>query len=55
MVTGDAEPYRYLAESIRRFPHQEGLAERMEAVGFERVSWRNLSGGIAALHTGWRL
>jgi demethylmenaquinone methyltransferase/2-methoxy-6-polyprenyl-1,4-benzoquinol methylase len=55
MVTGDAEAYRYLAESIRRFPHQEGLAERMKAVGFERVGWRNLSGGIAALHTGWRL
>ncbi|MDA0702033.1 MAG: class I SAM-dependent methyltransferase [Proteobacteria bacterium] len=55
IVTGDAEAYRYLAESIRRFPHQEGLAERMKAVGFERVGWRNLSGGIAALHTGWRL
>ena len=55
MVTGDADAYRYLAESIRRFPHQQALAERMRAVGFERVSWRNLSGGIAALHTGWRL
>lgn len=55
IVTGDAEAYRYLAESIRRFPHQEDLAERMTAAGFERVGWRNLSGGVAALHTGWRL
>ena len=54
-VAGDAESYRYLAESIRRFPDQERLAEMMRRAGLERVSWRNLSGGIIAIHTGWRL
>jgi demethylmenaquinone methyltransferase/2-methoxy-6-polyprenyl-1,4-benzoquinol methylase len=54
-VAGDAEAYRYLAESIRRFPPQDELVERMRAVGFEQVKYRNLTGGIAALHSGWRL
>ncbi len=54
-VTGDAESYRYLVESIRRFPAQEALAEDMREAGFERVSYRNLSGGIAALHSAWRI
>jgi demethylmenaquinone methyltransferase/2-methoxy-6-polyprenyl-1,4-benzoquinol methylase len=55
MVAGDRAAYQYLVESIRRFPPQAELAARMEAAGFERVAWRNLSGGIAALHSGWRL
>ncbi len=55
VVAKDAESYRYLAESIRMFPDQERLAEMMRAAGLERVSYRNLSGGIAAIHTGWRL
>jgi len=54
LVAGDAEAYQYLVESIRRMPKQEELARRMEAVGFSRVQVRNLSGGIAALHSGWR-
>ena len=54
-VAKDEESYRYLAESIRRFPLQEELAERMRAVGFDQVKYRNLSGGIAAMHSGWRL
>ena len=54
-VTGDREAYRYLVESIRRFPAQDELAARLTAAGFERVSYRNLSGGIAALHCAWRL
>lgn len=54
-VAGDEEAYRYLAESIRRFPPQNELAQRMRAAGFEKVSYRNLSGGIAAIHCGWRL
>jgi demethylmenaquinone methyltransferase/2-methoxy-6-polyprenyl-1,4-benzoquinol methylase len=54
-VVGDADSYRYLAESIRRFPPQEDLARAMEAAGLERATWRDLSGGIAALHSGWRL
>lgn len=52
---GDAESYRYLAESIRMFPDQETLAGMLNAAGFERVQYRNMSGGIVAIHTGWRL
>ena len=55
MVAGDREAYQYLVESIRRFPPQPELARLMEAAGFEQVSYRNLTGGIAALHSGWRL
>ncbi len=54
-VAGDAESYRYLAESIRTFPDQEELAAMMRTAGLARVAWRNLSGGIAAIHSGWRL
>ena len=54
-VAGDREAYRYLVESIRRFPPQEELVERMRAAGFDRARFRNLSGGIVALHSGWRL
>ena len=55
MVVGDAEPYRYLVESIRRFPRPNAFAEMMRAAGFRRVSHRLMSGGIVALHSGWRL
>ncbi len=49
-IAGDGESYQYLAESIRRFPDQETLAEQMREVGFERVDWHNLTGGICAIH-----
>lgn len=55
MVAGDSDAYQYLAESIRRFPEQDRLAEMMGEAGFGRVSYRNLAGGIAAIHSGWRL
>ena len=55
IVTGDAESYRYLVESIRRFPAQDELAARIAAAGLDQVKVRNLSGGIAALHSAWRL
>jgi demethylmenaquinone methyltransferase/2-methoxy-6-polyprenyl-1,4-benzoquinol methylase len=55
LAAGASEPYRYLVESIRRFPKQEAFAEMIRAAGFERVSYRNLTGGIAAIHSGWRL
>ncbi|MDE8345300.1 MAG: class I SAM-dependent methyltransferase [Acidocella sp.] len=55
MVAGDRASYQYLAESIRMFPDQERLKAMMEAAGLERVKYRNLSGGIAAIHQGWRL
>lgn len=54
-VAHDRDAYRYLVESIRRFPPQAELAAMMRAAGFEQVSWRNLSGGIAAIYSGWRL
>jgi demethylmenaquinone methyltransferase/2-methoxy-6-polyprenyl-1,4-benzoquinol methylase len=54
-VTGDREAYQYLAESIRRFPSQAALCDLIEAAGLERVRFRNLTGGIAALHSAWRL
>jgi demethylmenaquinone methyltransferase/2-methoxy-6-polyprenyl-1,4-benzoquinol methylase len=54
LAAGDAEPYRYLVESIRRFPKQERFAGIIRVAGFSRVSFRNLTGGIAAIHSGWR-
>jgi len=54
-VTGDAESYRYLVESIRQFPKPTAFAEMIRAAGFSRVSHQSLSGGIVALHSGWRL
>jgi demethylmenaquinone methyltransferase/2-methoxy-6-polyprenyl-1,4-benzoquinol methylase len=55
MVAGDAESYRYLVESIRRFPKPPEFAAMLRAAGFARVSYRTMSGGIVALHRGWRL
>src|SRR6266404_7064922 len=54
-VTGDAESYRYLVESIRKFPKPNAFAEMIRTAGFSRVNWQSLSGGIVALHSGWRL
>ena len=55
IVAGDRDAYVYLVESIRRFPPQQELIDRMTAAGLERASYRNLSGGIAALHSAWRI
>ena len=54
-VTGDAESYQYLVESIRKFPRPNVFAEMIRAAVFARVNWQTLSGGIVALHSGWRL
>jgi demethylmenaquinone methyltransferase/2-methoxy-6-polyprenyl-1,4-benzoquinol methylase len=54
-VTGDAESYRYLVESIRQFPKPAAFADMIRDAGFARVSWQAFSGGIVALHSGWRL
>jgi demethylmenaquinone methyltransferase/2-methoxy-6-polyprenyl-1,4-benzoquinol methylase len=54
-VAGNRDAYQYLVESIRRFPPQAELAAMMATAGFGQIDWRNLSGGIAALHVGWRL
>ena len=55
LAAGSAEPYRYLVESIRKFPPQDCFAEVVRAAGFERVIVRNLTGGVAAMHSGWRI
>jgi demethylmenaquinone methyltransferase / 2-methoxy-6-polyprenyl-1,4-benzoquinol methylase len=55
IVTGDREAYAYLVESIRRFPRQSELAEMIAQSGFDQVRFRNLTGGVAALHSAWRL
>ncbi|TAK46682.1 MAG: bifunctional demethylmenaquinone methyltransferase/2-methoxy-6-polyprenyl-1,4-benzoquinol methylase UbiE [Xanthobacteraceae bacterium] len=54
-VTGDAESYQYLVESIRRFPKPKVFADMIAAAGFARVSWEIMTGGVVALHSGWRL
>jgi len=54
-VTGDRDAYIYLVESIRRFPPQAALCELIEAAGLGQVRFRNLTGGIAALHSAWRI
>ena len=55
MITGEAEPYQYLVESIRKFPNQENFAAMIRAAGFSRVTYTNYTGGIAALHSGWKI
>ncbi|HEV7462711.1 MAG TPA: bifunctional demethylmenaquinone methyltransferase/2-methoxy-6-polyprenyl-1,4-benzoquinol methylase UbiE [Methyloceanibacter sp.] len=55
LVTGDSASYRYLVESIRRFPDQKTFMGLIEDAGFERARYRNLTGGIAAIHSAWRL
>ncbi len=54
-IVGDAASYRYLVESIRRFPNPQTFAGMLRAAGFARVSFRPMTGGIVALHSGWRL
>ena len=54
-VADDEESYRYLVESIRRFPPQDRLAGMLREAGFSLVSFRNLTGGIAAIHSAWRI
>jgi demethylmenaquinone methyltransferase/2-methoxy-6-polyprenyl-1,4-benzoquinol methylase len=54
-LAGDRDSYQYLVESIRRFPDQEAFAAMIAASGFERVASRNLSMGIAALHSAWKI
>ena len=54
-ITGDKEAYIYLVESIRKFPTQAEVSHMLSRVGFSRVKYRNLSNGIVALHSGWKL
>jgi demethylmenaquinone methyltransferase/2-methoxy-6-polyprenyl-1,4-benzoquinol methylase len=54
-VAGDAASYRYLVESIRKFPNQERFARMVREAGFAPVTYRSLTGGIAAIHSGWKV
>ncbi|SES70562.1 bifunctional demethylmenaquinone methyltransferase/2-methoxy-6-polyprenyl-1,4-benzoquinol methylase UbiE [Oceanicella actignis] len=55
VIAGDRDSYQYLVESIRRFPDQESFAQMIRDAGFGRVAYRNLTMGVAALHSGWRI
>ena len=54
-VTGNRDAYIYLVESIRKFPSQGELSQMLSEAGFSRVKYRNLSNGIVALHSGWKI
>jgi demethylmenaquinone methyltransferase/2-methoxy-6-polyprenyl-1,4-benzoquinol methylase len=54
-VTGDREAYQYLVESIRKFPKPKQFAAMIEAAGFRRVAFTPMTGGVVALHSGWKL
>lgn len=55
MITGDGEPYRYLVESIRQFPRPDAFSQMIRDAGFAQVTHRSLTGGIANIHSGWKL
>jgi len=54
VVAGDAEPYRYLVESIRKFPAAEDFERMIRAAGFRRTGFERLTGGVVAIHSGWK-
>ncbi len=54
-IAGDKDSYQYLVESIRNFPDQESFLAMVRRAGFENAKYRNLSMGIACLHSGWKL
>ena len=55
LIANDAESYRYLIESIRKFPSQEKLANLVADSGFRQVKYRNLTQGVVAMHSGWKI
>lgn len=55
VIANDRDSYQYLVRSIRRFPDQETFAGMIRTAGFEQVKYRNLTMGIAALHSGWKI
>ena len=55
MIAGDKDSYQYLVESIRKFPDQDTFLGMLKTAGFENAKYRNLSMGVAALHSGWKL
>lgn len=55
LVTGEEEPYQYLVESVRKFPDQQSFAAMIGKAGFEKVTFQNYTGGVAVLHSGWKI
>ena len=55
LIANDAESYQYLIESIRKFPSQEKLINLVTEVGFRQVKYRNLTQGVVAMHSGWKI
>ena len=55
LIVGDKKPYEYLVESIRKFVNQDELIDLMKKNGFEKCTYRNLSGGIVSIHSGWKI
>ena len=55
LIANDAESYQYLIESIRKFPSQEKLASLVAEAGFRQVKYRNLTQGVVAMHSGWKV
>lgn len=55
LIAGDSDSYQYLVESIRQFPDQELFASMIREAGFDNVSYRNMTFGVAALHSGWKI
>ena len=55
IVANDRDSYQYLVESIRKFPDQETFAAMIRKAGFDQVKYRNLTMGVAALHSGWKI
>lgn len=55
LIANDYDSYQYLVESIRNFPDQDTFLEMLRTAGFENAKYRNLSLGIAALHSGWKI
>ena len=54
LITGKKEGFVYLAKSIKAFPNQQGLANLMSNAGFKNISWKNYTGGIAAVHVAYK-
>jgi len=55
MIAGDRDSYQYLVESIRQFPDQDSFLTMVRGAGFGNAKFRNLSMGIACLHSGWKI
>ena len=55
LIVGSEKPYEYLVDSIKKFYNQEQLAKLMKSNGFSNVEFRNVSSGVSAIHSGWKI